>query len=393
MHSHSEHPSAPPSSLALPSSSDVGPNIDTVSPLSTSPAPLQEEPDIQTQIQTHCTKIEQGLILSHAALTLTDIHEPYTIIEDLPDNAITDYNFSRRRLHIRFRSTPQHQAVGVWANSLWMFWAYTGLLTAEECNSCDIGFLRCYLRSRNYDYLPEAESRCQPGTERHNRGATTQDRWSIRDHKTSHVLRPVGTYSPSVVFEAGWTQKEESLRGIAAQWLVKGGGRIRVCVLVGIEEEEMQAKNQAAVRELRREILNNARDGNANENSNASDTSNSPDPIAWVGPVRVWLEVWRYNDETGEPYLENNKRWPVMDETCEGSQQPSDSNPMPSLSVSDIFPHARPQTTPAPQAPVDTRRFILDLDKLRENIPHAKKDYAFDRERIAAANIEVEMGL
>jgi len=44
---------------------------------------------------------------------------------------------------------------------------------------------------------------------------------------------------------------------------VKGGGQIRVCVLVGIGEGGVPATNQMAMRELCRVVLNNARDGNA----------------------------------------------------------------------------------------------------------------------------------
>jgi len=38
------------------------------------------------------------------------------------------------------------------------------------------------------------------------------------------------------------------------------------------------------------------------------------DPGLWVGKLKVWMELWRYNDCTKGINLADNKRWIAMDE-------------------------------------------------------------------------------
>ncbi|KAF8424291.1 hypothetical protein EV426DRAFT_665694 [Tirmania nivea] len=151
-----------------------------------------------------------------------------------------------------------------------------------------------------------------------------------------------GASLPSVVFEAGWSQQEKSLQEMQYEYF---------------EPRKPTLSSLATV-----------------------------DPTAWVGPLRVWLEVWRYDDEARNAYLDNNKRWSVLDEWPRASSQATQSNG----TILDIFPHALP--THVPQASME-RRLILDLDLLRMGILRAKPEYVLRREITAAAKIYKELGL
>ncbi|KAF8424309.1 hypothetical protein EV426DRAFT_599399 [Tirmania nivea] len=340
------HPQSP---TLFPSPFDSGPAIDTVPP----PLALQEEPSslstcavdppLQDVSKTHRTEFKQNLILLHTTPTPTGIHDPDAIINHyLPSETITDNDYINKTPKIQFK--PQHEAVVQWASHLWGHWQRTGLLTEEEYESCIVGPMTC--------------------------------------HKTPNLgFRQRGSPLPSVGFESGWTQKGQSLQEDAVQWLAKGGGKIRVCILVGIEEGEIPAKKEVVLDQLLQPMgLANPPAG-LQEDDVLTDTLNSPatvDPKAWVGPLRIWIEVWRYDDRTKDAYLDGDKRWSVLDEWSNTSYR---GEQMPHISISDIFPS---QSPPAPQ---DERQFTLDPGWLRMGLKCARSQYAVSRQLEHAAKL------
>jgi len=114
---------------------------------------------------------------------------------------------------------------------------------------------------------------------------------------------------PSVVFEAGFTESYDDLVGDAAQWLQKSHGKVRLVILVNIEEDvrsrrvrERSSEARKRIRELLTEFGTakaKDREGIDHEDSDVESDEEFYDNVRsqvvvedWVGPISATLEVW-----------------------------------------------------------------------------------------------------
>ena len=120
------------------------------------------------------------------------------------------------------------------------------------------------------------------------------------------------------------------------------------------------------------------------------------DTDLWVGKLKVWMELWRYNDRTKGTYLTDNKRWIAMDEVNPSKITPAGENPY--LTIADLFPPKQQNRGRAePEAPHwregDDRRMVLNLRELGQEVLGAKKEYAVDRAEVAWTRLKGEFAL
>jgi hypothetical protein len=120
---------------------------------------------------------------------------------------------------------------------------------------------------------------------------------------------------PSVVFEAGFTESYDDLISDAAQWLQKSCGKVRLVILVNIEEDVRSRRARERSSEARKRIreltikFGNAkgkdREGIDHGDSDVESDEELYDDLRstivvedWVGPISATLEVWHMVDDT-----------------------------------------------------------------------------------------------
>jgi hypothetical protein len=120
---------------------------------------------------------------------------------------------------------------------------------------------------------------------------------------------------PSVVFEAGFTESYDDLVSEAAQWLQKSRGKVRLVILVNIEEDVQSRKarqRSSEARKRKHEFLvkfGNAKakdregidHGDSDVESDEEFYDNARSTIVvedWVGPISATLEVWHMVNDT-----------------------------------------------------------------------------------------------
>jgi len=367
------------------------------------------------QITQFCERVSGKLILPYTTLTLYRVHDPYTLLYNhLPAKARANSNPKSHTLTITLMVSPQHEAVTLWADSTVTNWEHDGILTKAERKMLQVGGMSCRLHTGLYrlddsddDYEPPSSSNISK-RKRLSQACGKHKPEALRK-EADFGIRPRGANLPCVVFEVGWTQKEASLREDAEQWLIKGGGRIRVCILVGIEEYELPKGGIDGLRNKARALVEQDIEGVVEPDqddvilssppSDATDASialNNIDPDLWVGKLRVWVEMWRYDDRTKGINLTDNKRWIAQDEVNPDMITPTGENPC--LNIADLFP-IKPthRGRVEPEAPHwhegDDRRMILDLQELRNEISLAKNKYAVDRAEVAWESLRREFAL
>ena len=120
---------------------------------------------------------------------------------------------------------------------------------------------------------------------------------------------------PSVVFEAGFTESYDDLVSDAAQWLQKSRGKVRLVILVNIEEDVRSRRARQRSSEARKRIhellvkFGNTKakdqkrihhgDSDVESNEGFYDDIRSTIVVEdWVGPISATLEVWHMVDDT-----------------------------------------------------------------------------------------------
>lgn len=120
---------------------------------------------------------------------------------------------------------------------------------------------------------------------------------------------------PSVVFEAGFTESYDDLVSDAAQWLQKSRGKVRLVILVNIEEDvqsriarrtssEAQRRTRKLLTEFGKAKVKD-REGIDHKDSDVESDEEMYDDIRcrivvedWVGPISATLEVWHMVNDT-----------------------------------------------------------------------------------------------
>ena len=128
---------------------------------------------------------------------------------------------------------------------------------------------------------------------------------------------------PTVLFEIGCPESQDDLLEDAAQWLIKGDGRIKVVVLVEIQEGCSPSSGTNHMRGLKKEALeqtlaremSNTPPG-ADEGDDRDQSSSQPEyaedielrmetinwPTSFATLFTVSLETWRYDPRTRSAY-------------------------------------------------------------------------------------------
>jgi hypothetical protein len=132
--------------------------------------------------------------------------------------------------------------------------------------------------------------------------------WTKFPDTTILFQEPGGRSFPRVVFEAGFSESHDDLRNDVFQWLECSGGRIKLAVLVNIEEDaclRRRAHQQTSQFKFRAENLISKygndlaknRAGIKPENPEESDADLYEDirfeimTTDWIGPITASLEV------------------------------------------------------------------------------------------------------
>jgi hypothetical protein len=120
---------------------------------------------------------------------------------------------------------------------------------------------------------------------------------------------------PSVVFEARFTESYDDLVSDAAQWLQKSRGKVRLVILVNIEEDvqsKMARRTPSEAQRRTRKLLTEFgkakvkdREGIDHKDSDVESDEEMYDDIRcrivvedWVGPISATLEVWHMVNDT-----------------------------------------------------------------------------------------------
>lgn len=122
-----------------------------------------------------------------------------------------------------------------------------------------------------------------------------------------------------VVIEVGFSESYHDLVRDAFQWLLRSGGRVNLVIIVKVEEDKLQLNIHQKTEQFKRtrdQLVAKYGDGMSREIYETYDIEcTSQDSSAdlyealgseitasdWVGPISVFLEVWRLRD--GEPNL------------------------------------------------------------------------------------------
>ncbi|KAJ9214273.1 hypothetical protein DTO166G4_4118 [Paecilomyces variotii] len=120
---------------------------------------------------------------------------------------------------------------------------------------------------------------------------------------------------PMIVFETGFAEQYEDLRNDAYQWLLRSGGKVRLVVLVDINEDKrvLQScqESQDARQRLRKLVRDYGNDFVKNKHGIKSyDDTDTSDaelydnirahiiPSDWMGPITARLELWEIQGST-----------------------------------------------------------------------------------------------
>ena len=122
-----------------------------------------------------------------------------------------------------------------------------------------------------------------------------------------------------VVIEVGFSESYHDLVRDASQWLLRSGGRVKLVIIVKVEEDKLQLNVHQKTEQFKRtrdQLVAKYGDGMSREIYETYDIECNPQGSSadlyealcseitasnWVGPISVFLEVWRLRD--GEPNL------------------------------------------------------------------------------------------
>lgn len=118
---------------------------------------------------------------------------------------------------------------------------------------------------------------------------------------------------PSLVCEVGFTESYIDLLEDARQWLEKSDGKVRLVMIVKLQEEKKSTIKSGAINPIREE--DNTRqvpedDDSERDNQAAEEFGSDPASYEdlriscktddWVGPINGFLELWRYDEVSGK---------------------------------------------------------------------------------------------
>ena len=194
------------------------------------------------------------------------------------------------------------------------------------------------------------------------------------------------------MFEAGWTESPYDLACDAMQWLVKGGGKVKVVFIVLFNEITCPLRRrQAEYRRLHEEQALHYASEEVDDDDDNRPVSPSPStasdhireieniPVAdWVGEVVVTVSVWRYSKQWGQAYKDGVEYTLYPD----GRSEPHGVEP-PCVSVQEVWGGR--------DTGADAREvaFRLDWGMMREHVEAARRQYAFGRKQ----DLEKRMGV
>ncbi|BCS29410.1 uncharacterized protein APUU_70980S [Aspergillus puulaauensis] len=188
---------------------------------------------------------------------------------------------------------------------------------------------------------------------------------------------------PVVVFETGFSEAYDDLKNDATQWLQRSGGKVRLVILVKIEEDlktrrslQKDPASRKRIRQLVREFgtdIVKEKHGLDEPENDESDASN-PDiydnirasvvVYDWVGPITANMELWELHD--GVPMIREQRTVLPRPE--------SPTNPV--IKITDLVPLAYREQF---QHFDETAVHEIDLEHYRDLLQDALQEHAFHR--------------
>ena len=201
-------------------------------------------------------------------------------------------------LRVYAMSRPVHDAISRSVSYFLHEAVQTGFVTLEEREYIDCGTTGVLLARSNF-YAKTKKLRA----------------WTKYPDAVILFGDPESVPLPSVVFEVGFTESYDDLVKDAAQWLQRSGGKVRLVILVNIEEDVRSRKARQRSSETQRRIreliikFGNAkakeREGIDHGDSDVESDAELYEDVRstimvedWVGPISATLEVWHMVDDT-----------------------------------------------------------------------------------------------
>lgn len=179
----------------------------------------------------------------------------------------------------------------------------------------DADFDLLSLRSGTDGLLPYHNARCLKSPEAR-KGSGIKKQADVSVYYGEEVF-------PSLVCEVGFTESYIDLLEDARQWLEKSDGKVRLVMIVKLEEEQKStiiksgAINPIKEGDNARQMPEDDEDYEERENQAAEEFGSDPASYEdlriscktddWVGPINGFLELWRYDRVSGKMKQDGNR--------------------------------------------------------------------------------------
>lgn len=207
---------------------------------------------------------------------------------------------------------------------------------------------------------------------------------------------------PTLVCEVGFTESYIDLLEDARQWLEKSGGKVRLVMIIKLEEEKKSTIKSSAIDPISEE--DNTRqalsedDDSERDNEATGDTGEfGSDPASyedlrvscktddWVGPINGFLEIWRYDEVSGKMKQDGSRIVCFSMSNYQNLFADYRSMgqillPSPTDTCNHIFPISKADIKGGQSTPEEEKQvFTLDLENYRWRLIKARSELAYTR--------------